>query len=135
MLPVNIGPAQRQVFGDRLREDVQVRGPLKIRPAAPLGAQHPVMQLQGSGVKGQRSEEQASEGARSVSWSQLPPLDGRTLRARSSTTSMSAPDASRMAVKLAASISVSRNATRQSSELPAKASMAKAVRSGMRKVA
>ncbi|GEP55644.1 hypothetical protein RSO01_28100 [Reyranella soli] len=47
---------------------------------------------------------------------------------------MRAPEASRMAVKLAASISVSRKAARQSSELLAKASIAKTTRSGMRRL-
>ena len=47
---------------------------------------------------------------------------------------MSAPEASRMAVKLAASIAVSRRAMRQSSELLAKASMAKTVSSATRKL-
>ena len=40
---------------------------------------------------------------------------------------MSAPEARRIEVKLAASIAVSRSATRQSSELPAKASIANVV--------
>ena len=70
LLPINIGPAQRQGFGEVLREDVQLRGPLKMRPAAPVGLRHPVMQLEGSGVGGQGSSDKADL------WAQLPPLVG-----------------------------------------------------------
>ena len=55
VLPINIGPAQRQAFGEPLREDVQLKGPLKMRPAEPLGVRHPIMQLEGVEVGGQRS--------------------------------------------------------------------------------
>ena len=65
---------------------------------------------------------------------QLPPAVGRTPRSRSSSTSNRAPEASRMAVKLAASIAVSRSATRQSSELLAKASMANTVSRATRRL-
>ena len=54
VLPMDIGPAQRQEFGEPLREDVQLPGPVRMRPAAPLGARHPVMQLEGA-VRGRRS--------------------------------------------------------------------------------
>src|SRR5258708_2397179 len=58
---------------------------------------------------------------------QLPAAVGRDLRASMIAASTSAPEASRMVVKLAASIAVSRSAMRQSSELPANASMANTV--------
>ena len=67
VLPMDFGPAQRQGFGEPPREDVQLRGPLKMRPAA-LGARHPIMQLEGAGVRGQRTGEDI--------WAKLPPLDG-----------------------------------------------------------
>jgi hypothetical protein len=76
LLPMNIGPAQRQAFGETLREDVQLRGPLKMRPAPPLGARHPVMKLEGSEVGGQRSGDKANANQGGDVWGQLPPLDG-----------------------------------------------------------
>ena len=54
VLPINIGPAQRQSFGEPLREDVHLPGPVRMRPAAPLGTRHPIMQLEvaaGVGVR------------------------------------------------------------------------------------
>ena len=78
VLPVDIGPAQRQGFGEPLREDVQLPGPVRMRPAVPLGARHPMMQLEGSGVGGQRSGEQSNANI----WAQLPPLDGANRIAR-----------------------------------------------------
>src|SRR5258708_6697592 len=58
---------------------------------------------------------------------QLPADRGCDRRASMIAASTNAPDASRIEVKLAASIAVSRSAMRQSSELPAKASMANRV--------
>jgi hypothetical protein len=55
VLPVNIGPAQRQMFGEPVREDVHLPGPVRMRPAAPLGTRHPIMQLEGSGFRVQGS--------------------------------------------------------------------------------
>jgi uncharacterized membrane protein len=63
VLPLNIGPAQRQEFGEPVREDVHLPGPVRMRPAAPLGARHPVMQIGDGGL-----------GA--GGWEQLPALDG-----------------------------------------------------------
>jgi len=63
---------------------------------------------------------------------QLPPSAGRAPRRRTITASISAPEASRIEVKLAASIVVSRSAMRHSSELLAKASIASVVRMAMR---
>jgi uncharacterized membrane protein len=66
VLPLNIGPAQRQNFGDALRSDVQLPPPVRMRPAAPLGARHPIMQI---GTKDDAT----------VAWTALPPLDGANL--------------------------------------------------------
>ena len=89
VLPINIGPAQRQGFGDALRQDVQLPGPVRMRPAPPLGARHPIMQLEGSkGGRGNAPEVPKRSGAlpqpldASSAWSQLPPLDGANLIVR-----------------------------------------------------
>jgi uncharacterized membrane protein len=66
VLPVNFGPAQRQNFGDALRTDVQLPPPVRMRPAAPLGARHPIMQI-------------APGGDPAAAWSALPPLEGANL--------------------------------------------------------
>ena len=71
VLPINIGPAQRQEFGEPVREDVHLPGPVRMRVAAPLGTRHPVMRVEGtegSEVGGQRSVGGV--------WEKLPPLDG-----------------------------------------------------------
>lgn len=66
ILPVELGRAERQNFGEKLREDVHVAGPLKLRPAPPLGASHPVMQI-------------TAEGSSAELWQEIPPLDGANL--------------------------------------------------------
>lgn len=72
-LPMNMGPAERQEFGEPLRDDVQLPGPVRMRPTMPLGAGHPVMLLEGGPeVGGQRSGTNPSANT----WAQLPPLDG-----------------------------------------------------------
>ncbi len=78
ILPINIGPAQRQAFGESLREDVQLHGPLRMQPTSPLGIRHPIMQLEGSGfgVQSSDAKKQAHENTKAANWSQLPPLDG-----------------------------------------------------------
>jgi hypothetical protein len=75
VLPIGIGPAERQEFGEPLRHDVQLPGPLHMRPAMPLGAQHPVMQVGSTGGERPRSQEN-SGAALANTWAQLPPLDG-----------------------------------------------------------
>ena len=65
---------------------------------------------------------------------QLPPFVTPTPRSRRMTSRIRAPEARRSEVKLAASIDVSVSATRQSSELLAKASMANRVRRGVRRL-
>jgi hypothetical protein len=78
VLPINIGPAQRQSFGEPVRKDVHLPGPVRMRPAAPLGLRHPIMQL---GVAAGSSVAAATEPPASTAavWSQLPPLDGANL--------------------------------------------------------
>jgi hypothetical protein len=68
VLPVDIGPAQRQNFNEPPREDVHLKGPVRMRPSAPLGARHPVMQVEASGAPGQ--------GSGGGGWEKLPALDG-----------------------------------------------------------
>ncbi|WP_425396660.1 glutamine amidotransferase [Aeoliella sp.] len=63
VLPVDIGPAERQNFRDKLREDVHVPGPVKMQPAGNVGRTHPIMQITASGQPGE-------------GWEDLPPLDG-----------------------------------------------------------
>jgi uncharacterized membrane protein len=69
VLPIQIGPAQRQEFNEPLRQDVQIRGPIHMRPAVPLGERHPVMQVDGVNA-------QDNGAKKSNVWNQLPPLDG-----------------------------------------------------------
>jgi hypothetical protein len=80
VLPINIGPAQRQIFGEPVRKDVHLPGPVRMRPAAPLGLRHPIMQI---GVAAGGSPANAPTGeppvATAAVWSQLPPLDGANL--------------------------------------------------------
>jgi uncharacterized membrane protein len=72
VLPINIGPAQRQEFGEPVRQDVQLAGPLHMRPTVPLGVRHPVMVLEGTGD----GEQGTGKAEGSSVWTQLPPLDG-----------------------------------------------------------
>ena len=79
VLPINIGPAQRQSFGEPLREDVHLPGPVRMRPAAPLGLRHPMMQI---GVRiDSQGRRRSSRQARLPTqiWTKLPPLDGANL--------------------------------------------------------
>jgi hypothetical protein len=77
VLPINIGPAQRQAFGERVRDDVQLKGPLRMRPAAPLGTNHPIMQLNVA-AGGSPADSSTAEPAVTTDeiWPKLPPLDG-----------------------------------------------------------
>ena len=63
LLPVAMDPRERQLLGERPRSDVQLRGPLKIRPAKPLGERHYLMALDDSKDRAQQ-------------WAKLPPLEG-----------------------------------------------------------
>lgn len=64
VLPVVIGPAQRQGLSEPRRGDVHVPGPLKLKPAEPFGLRHPILQI---AAQGERS---------STLWEALPELDG-----------------------------------------------------------
>jgi hypothetical protein len=91
VLPVNIGRAQRQNFGEPVREDVHLAGPVRMQPAAPLGLHHPIMQIEVSGVRDQVSGTNQDptpdtghrpQGGHPTPWSALPPLDGANLLER-----------------------------------------------------
>ncbi len=69
LLPIDLGRAERQAFGQPIREDVHHAGPLRIVPTKPLGLRHPIMQL------GSRDPLKA--------WLTLPPLDGANRLERS----------------------------------------------------
>jgi uncharacterized membrane protein len=82
VLPIDIGPAQRQSFDEPPRSDVQLAGPVRMVPAAPLGVNHPIMQLEGSGfgVQGSGENTKLNPEPRTLNpWSELPPLDGANL--------------------------------------------------------
>ncbi len=63
LLPVAMDGKERQQLGDRPRSDVQLRGPLTMRPAKPLGQRHYLMALDDSKDRDQQ-------------WAKLPPLEG-----------------------------------------------------------
>jgi uncharacterized membrane protein len=85
ILPIDIGPAQRQGFDEPLRTDVQLPGPVRMKPAAPLGTNHPIMQLEGVGrailpvdpTQGTDRIVHPTDSA--ATWFELPPLDGANL--------------------------------------------------------
>ncbi len=62
LLPVRMGRAERQNFGEPPRQDMHVGGPLRMAPVQLAGKIHPILQL---------SDDSGNE-----DWSQLPPLDG-----------------------------------------------------------
>jgi hypothetical protein len=88
LLPIDIGPAQRQSFGEPVRKDVHLSGPVRMRPTAPLGTRHPIMQIGvPQGDSGRGSTEPAARTGESseprpqlpdpvATWASLPPLDG-----------------------------------------------------------
>ncbi|MEM9185510.1 MAG: glutamine amidotransferase [Planctomycetota bacterium] len=61
VLPLRIGPAERQNLGEPFRRDVHLEGPLRVQPTDPFGLSHPIMNL------GPQSADV---------WPKLPPLDG-----------------------------------------------------------
>ncbi|TWT90960.1 hypothetical protein Mal64_13590 [Pseudobythopirellula maris] len=63
VLPVMIGRAERQGFGQPLREDVHLPGPVWMTPTEPLGVRHPILQID------------PSQGVASA-WRGMPPLSG-----------------------------------------------------------
>ena len=88
ILPIDIGPAQRQSFDEPLRTDVQLPAPVRMRPAEPLGVRHPIMQLSDVGRTILSVDESGSSatdrivhptGDSAAIWDQLPPLDGANL--------------------------------------------------------
>lgn len=65
VLPIEIGRLERQQFGEKIREDLHLAGPQKMRPTA-YGAAQYIMQL---GSLGQQDGNAAA-------WEKLPPLEG-----------------------------------------------------------
>ena len=63
VLPVTMDPRERQRLGEPIRGDVQLAGPLKIKPTRPIGERHYLMSL----GKTDRGE---------PAWDKLPPLEG-----------------------------------------------------------
>ncbi|MEX0978459.1 MAG: hypothetical protein WDZ48_06390, partial [Pirellulales bacterium] len=63
LLPVEMDARERQRPGEAIRGDVQLPGPLKMRPTDPLGRRHYLMAL------GEAAEVEAI-------WAKLPPLEG-----------------------------------------------------------
>jgi len=62
-LPIKIGRAERQNFGERPREDMHVLKPLRLVPEQVGGKVHPILELSGANRK-------------SLDWHTLPLLDG-----------------------------------------------------------
>ncbi|MEX2187274.1 MAG: hypothetical protein WD875_10785 [Pirellulales bacterium] len=65
-LPLAMDRFDVQNFGEPIRTDIHLPGPLKMRPTSPRGLQHPVMRL-GAGAES------------AAAWSSLAPLDGANL--------------------------------------------------------
>jgi hypothetical protein len=63
VLPAKMDRYQRQQFGDKIREDVHLRGPLRMTPS-PVGLIHYALSLA------------AGREANLAAWAQLPPLEG-----------------------------------------------------------
>lgn len=63
LLPIQMDAKERQRVGDAIRSDVQLPGPLKIRPSKPLGERHYLMAI-------------ADAADRAAIWGKLPPLEG-----------------------------------------------------------
>jgi hypothetical protein len=80
VLPINIGRAQRQNFGEPIRDDVHLSGPVRMHPAAPLGLRHPIMQISGgASASAPGSDAGTSRADAAAIWQQLPPLDGANI--------------------------------------------------------
>jgi len=67
VLPVTMDRTERQPWNDKLREDVHLKGPLRMVPAPPVGLQHFVLSLA------------AGAEANKEAWAKLPPLEGANL--------------------------------------------------------
>ncbi len=61
LLPVRMGRAERQNFGEPPRQDMHLPGPLRMVPTLLGGKAHPILQLDDASIS---------------LWTQLPPLDG-----------------------------------------------------------
>ncbi|MGI9427043.1 MAG: glutamine amidotransferase [Bythopirellula sp.] len=68
LLPVRMGRAERQNFGEPPRQDMHVAGPLRMAPVQIGNKFHPILQLS--------AESQPDAAADGRVWSELPPLDG-----------------------------------------------------------
>ena len=66
ILPIQIGPAERQRLDEPIRKDVHLPGPLRMQPTEPLGAGHPILKL--------GAQERATTAPNL--WTELPELDG-----------------------------------------------------------
>jgi uncharacterized membrane protein len=62
VLPIEIGVAERQQFGEAIRTDVHLPPPVVAQPT-PLGLAHPILQI-------------ATTDGTEAAWAALPPLDG-----------------------------------------------------------
>jgi len=73
LLPIRIGRAERQNFGEALRPDMHVGGPLRLAPVRLGNKLHPIMQLTANrpSLRGTKTKLLAD-----ADWSELPPLDG-----------------------------------------------------------
>ena len=63
LLPINIGRAERQNFGEPPRQDMHIPGPLKMTPVPIGNGLHPVVRVQ-------------DQLGTNIDWSELPLLDG-----------------------------------------------------------
>jgi len=75
LLPVRMGRAERQNFGEPPRQDMHLRGPLRMTPTLLGGKMHPILQL--ADATESAPKRAPEKGGRSLfSWTELPPLDG-----------------------------------------------------------
>lgn len=73
VLPIEIGPAERQNFNEPVRADRHLPAPVKLLVAEPFGAQHPIMQLAGARSAATWQALPALEGANRLDRDQLKP--------------------------------------------------------------
>lgn len=73
VLPVNIGPAERQNFREKLRDDVHIAGPIRMVPSGAVGTAHPIMQLSSQSNLSEWAELPAQDGANRLSRNRLKP--------------------------------------------------------------
>lgn len=63
LLPIRMRRAERQNFGEPVRQDMHIGGPVRMMPVATGNTVHPIMRL-------------APDAGAANDWSELPPLDG-----------------------------------------------------------